>query len=176
VSRSHPFWSDIQWLEVAELTSGYEDGTFRPAATVTRQALSAFLFRLADVESSYVPPVTPSFDDVSPGHPFFTEIEWMAEEEISTGYGDGTFRPGAALTRGAMAAFIFRFGGGPFTLPATPTFTDVSFDHPFSEAVEWMFAAGLTTGYTDGTFRPGAAISRAAMAAFLHRYYINRTG
>jgi hypothetical protein len=131
---------------------------------------------LADVESSYEPPATPSFADVSTGHPFFTEIEWMAEEEISTGYPDDTFRPGATMSRGALAAFIFRFGGSPFTLPPTPTFSDVSFAHPFSEAVEWMAAANLTTGYTDGTYRPAAPISRSAMAAFLHRYYTNRTG
>jgi hypothetical protein len=28
------------------ISEGYEDGTFRPSAVVTRQAMSAFLYRL----------------------------------------------------------------------------------------------------------------------------------
>jgi hypothetical protein len=34
----------------------------------------------------------------------------------------------------------------------------------------------IATGYGDGTFRPGDPVSRQAMAAYLHRYFIDYYG
>jgi hypothetical protein len=48
------------------------------------------------------------FNDVNENHPFFDDIEWMAETGISEGYQDGTYRPGDPVTRQAMSAFIHR--------------------------------------------------------------------
>jgi hypothetical protein len=69
-----------------------------------------------------------------------------------------------------MAAFLYRFEGEPaFTPPIFPSFPDVPTSHPFYKEIEWLVAAGITTGFPDGNFRPGAEVSRQAMAAFLHR-------
>ena len=51
----------------------------------------------------------PPFSDVPAAHTFFKEIVWAAEDGITTGYEDGTFRPGAVVTRQAAAAFIYRY-------------------------------------------------------------------
>jgi hypothetical protein len=48
------------------------------------------------------------FNDVNENHPFFDDIEWMADTGISTGYQDGTYRPGDPVTRQAMSAFLHR--------------------------------------------------------------------
>ncbi len=40
---------------------------------------------------------------------------------------------------------------------------------PFYKEIEWMKAQGITTGYSDGTFRPSAPVNRDAMAAFFYR-------
>jgi hypothetical protein len=75
-------------------------------------AARAFCYRFAGE-----PPFTPTaqtFSDVSPSHPFYDEIEWMAEEGISEGYQPGpTYRPGAAVTRQAMSAFLHRLSELP---------------------------------------------------------------
>jgi glucose/arabinose dehydrogenase len=113
---------------------------------------------------------TAGFSDVSASHPFYGHITWMEEEGVSTGYADGTFRPGHVVTRGAMAAFLYRVAGSPaFDLPSPPTFPDVPAGHPFFTEVEWLAAEGITVGFPDGTFRPGDATSRGAMAAYLFR-------
>lgn len=49
-----------------------------------------------------------SFSDVPVNHPFYDEIEWVAEAGIAQGYDDGTYRPGEPVTRQAMAAFMQR--------------------------------------------------------------------
>ncbi|OWY60591.1 hypothetical protein B7486_68360, partial [cyanobacterium TDX16] len=48
------------------------------------------------------------FSDVPESHPFYADIEWMAETGISEGYPDGTYRPGDPVTRQAMSAFVHR--------------------------------------------------------------------
>ena len=98
------------------------------------------------------------------------DINWLAQRRITTGYPDGTFRPNGSVERGAMAAFFYRMAGSPqFTAPSTPSFKDVPRDHPFYKEIEWMRARGITTGWSDGTFRPNAAVNRDAMAAFFYR-------
>jgi hypothetical protein len=110
------------------------------------------------------------FVDVSPSHPFHAEISWAAGEGIVQGYEDGTFRSSASVTRQAMAAFLHRLAGSPASTPTVATFADVSLTHPFAEEIEWLASEGIAEGYHDGTFRPGAAVSRQAMAAYLYRF------
>jgi kumamolisin len=45
VAASNPFCGDIEFLVAHDITTGYADGGFHPAATVTRQATAAFLYR-----------------------------------------------------------------------------------------------------------------------------------
>ena len=121
--------------------------------------------------SSEAPAESAHFKDVSADYPFVNDINWLAQRRITTGYPDGTFRPNGSVERGAMAAFFYRMAGSPqFTAPSTPSFKDVPRDHPFYKEIEWMRARGITTGWSDGTFRPNDAVNRDAMAAFFYRY------
>jgi glucose/arabinose dehydrogenase len=106
VPISHPFCPEIAWLKAEGITTGFDDGTYRPSSSVTRQAMAAFLARLtlAQPEACTEPP----FNDVPTGHPFCPEIAWLKDEEITTGFDDGTFRPANNVTRQAVAAFLYR--------------------------------------------------------------------
>jgi hypothetical protein len=169
VSPSHTFYEEICWMEQVGVTTGFEDGTFRPGADITRQSMAAFTFRISG--SPLLPSAeTTTFPDASSGFVFYEDIEWMADEDITRGYDDGTFRPAAPVTRQAMSAFIYRMAGEPsFLDPTTPSFPDVSPTHPFFHEIEWLSQSGIADGYDDGTFKPERAISRQAMAAFLAR-------
>lgn len=169
VPRGHPFFVEVEWLADRGITGGYDDGGFRPGAAVTRQAMAAFLQRLQAGTTDPLPS-SATFGDVGPGHPFFAEVEWAAAEGLMDGYPDGTFRPGATVTRQAMAAFLHRLAQPSFVPPGTPTFPDVGPSHPFFLEVEWLASTGITTGYDDGTFRPAAAVTRQSTAAFLYRF------
>ena len=48
-------------------------------------------------------------------------------------------------------------------------FTDVSTGDWFHDFVCWMFDAGLTSGYPDGSFRPNNNITRAEVAVFMQQ-------
>ena len=119
------------------------------------------------ITSSTVPQLP--FADVDWSAPFVLAVQWMVDEGITTGYPDGTFRNTASVTREAMAAFLRRTVGVDVPACTAPAFTDVSTGHPFCGDIAWLADTGITTGWPDGTFRPGEPVSREAMAAFLYR-------
>jgi len=120
VPLDHPFYTEISWLAETGITRGYSDGTFRPSSPVNRDAMAAFLYRFDAADEYYLPPDYTYFDDVPLDHQFFTEIAWMADAGISTGWPDFTYRPGLPIARDAMAAFLYRFDHPlPATVPAT---------------------------------------------------------
>lgn len=170
VRRQHPFFDEISWMADSGITGGYaEDNTYRPGLAVTRQAMAAFLWRMAD--SPWPAPGGVTFTDVDPyTNPFAVSVRWLAQEGIAQGFPDGSFGAAAPVSRQAMAAFLWRMAGEPTVAPSATSFVDVRPGHAFHPAVAWMAANGISDGYDDGTFRPTAPITRQAMAAFLERY------
>jgi hypothetical protein len=45
VPRTHQFAKEITWLASTGITTGWPDGTFRPVASITRDAMAAFMIR-----------------------------------------------------------------------------------------------------------------------------------
>ena len=52
---------------------------------------------------------------------------------------------------------------------STLAFSDVSSKTPHVEDIWWLHSAGITTGFSDGTYRGMAEVVRQDMAAFLYR-------
>ncbi|OKL49909.1 HtaA domain-containing protein [Boudabousia marimammalium] len=115
-------------------------------------------------------PAKSTFKDVFVSRMFAGEIAWMASENISTGYKDGTYGPLKSVNRDAMAAFLYRAAGSPAVDISKPAFKDVPKNNQFFKEIAWMRASGISTGWDDGTYRPLAPVSREAMAAFLYRF------
>jgi hypothetical protein len=51
VPDSNPFHDEISWMADTNITTGFPDGTFHPADPVTRQAMSAFMERLYNLQA-----------------------------------------------------------------------------------------------------------------------------
>jgi hypothetical protein len=85
----------------------------RPTVTLSRRALAVAAVLLTVVAAAVGGvaswATTTTFPDVPSNHPFWNEIEWAADQGIVTGYGDGTFKPGVAVSRGAAAAYLARY-------------------------------------------------------------------
>ena len=169
VAAGQAFCWEIGWLAAAGVTGGQVDGSYGITAPVTRASMAAFLYRLAGSPPVEAPEEA-SFPDVPIDHPFFVPVEWLATTGVTSGFGDGTFRPGVAVTRGSMAAFLYRLAGAPPFAPGDPSFPDVPPGSTFFVPVEWLASTGITGGFGDGLFRPGAPVSRQSMAAFLYRF------
>ena len=107
VPTTHPFYKEIAWLKATGITTGWEDGTFRPEESINREAMAVFFYRAA---GSPEVRQKATFTDVS-GNPFAKEISWFQFSKLSTGWPDSTFRPHDSVKRDAMAAYMMRYMG-----------------------------------------------------------------
>lgn len=119
-------------------------------------------------------PGTPDiwFTDVNKNTDHYKDIIWLAENGISAGYPDGSFRPMGTVVRQDMAAFLYRLAGSPDYTPSAQDkkrFSDVTVNTPHAKEIWWLASESISSGYNDGTFRPMAPVYRQDMSAFLHR-------
>jgi hypothetical protein len=165
--------SAIEAISAAGITEGCDPvgDRFCPGLGVTRAEMSAFLVRSLG-EASLTPPV-PTFSDVIPSDWFFGAVERLSALGISVGYGDGTFRPNALVTRGEMAVFLVRALGEDPTGPVNGAFADVDPTVFYASAAERLLDLGITTGCATSPLRycPEGAVVRAEMASFLARAF-----
>ncbi len=109
VSLDNDFCGEIAWMADEGITQGNSDGTFNPTGAVSRQAMSAFLYRSANGPDAPPACTEAPFSDVPVADDFCPYIAWMKAEGISTGDPEGTFRPTLPVTRMAMSAFLYRY-------------------------------------------------------------------
>jgi micrococcal nuclease len=91
----------------------------------------------------------------------------LADAGVIGGYPDGTFRPAEPISRAQMATMLTRAFGLPAASGPSP-FTDTA-GSPYAAGIGALAAAGITTGYADGTFRPTLTVTRGQTASFLDR-------
>jgi hypothetical protein len=167
VVRGHIYRDDIHTLAEAEVTSGFRDGTYRPAASVTRGQMATFLTRALDLEATG----DPAFEDVPADHPHAHGIAAVEEHGLVAGFEDGTFRPEDRVVRGQMATMMA--AGYGLEAEGEPPFEDVDAAHPHAEGIAAVTEAEIAAGFEDGTYRPGSRVTRGQMAAFIARAGIN---
>lgn len=176
VPGEHEFFPTVSWLMSSRITAGYDDGTFRPINSVSRGQMAAFLYRYLH-DGKGAPECTSSpFKDVHPDTLFCGHIQWLADTKITSGYEDGKFYPDRPVTRGQMAAFLYRVfqrqTGEPWLPECTTTpkkLKDIDPDYQFCTHITWLVNSGITVGYDDSTYRPTNPVTRGAMSAFLQR-------
>jgi hypothetical protein len=181
-TRSSTFGAQVYRLADEGIIGGWPDGTFRASQPVSRQAFASFLagtvnaHRPGSVGSGPCAAAKPSgFADVPSDSQFCRQIRDLAATGVIGGYGDGTFKPTAPISRQAMAALVRRADAHTAGLPAPVAsecgrpFTDVGPADAFCADIAWMKDSGISTGNRDGTYRPAGRSSREATAAFLAR-------
>lgn len=121
-----------------------------------------------------------AFLDIPPTHWAYEEIMACVEAGIASGFPDRLYRPGFAVTRSQMAAYVSRaLAGGDAGVPAVggdPRFLDVQTDNWAAKYVEYAAAASIVTGYPDGLYHPDWTITRGQMAVFIARAMVDPTG
>ena len=114
------------------------------------------------------------FSDVPENAGFAPDIYWLTGRGVASGFPDGTFRPSAAVTRQAFAAYLYRYAhagvDAGVCAAGTSSFNDVPDASAFCGDIKWLASTGVTGGFGDGGFHPTAVVSRQATAAFLYRF------
>lgn len=115
------------------------------------------------------------FNDVAASSSYAEAVNYLKEKNIITGYGDGTFRPLENISRQHVLTILDKAIDLP-PIREAKAFTDVPAHHPYYEAIQKAFRAGIINGYQDGTFKPDAPVTRAQMAKILALAFDLKTG
>ncbi|MBU4214233.1 MAG: S-layer homology domain-containing protein [Actinobacteria bacterium] len=107
VATADAFYKEMCWLADQGITKPGADGKFGPSGTVSREAMSAFLYRFAG-SPAFTAPTTSPFADVSTDATFYQEMAWLSDEAITKPGADHKFGPTGSVSREAMAAFLHR--------------------------------------------------------------------
>jgi hypothetical protein len=102
-------------------------------------------------------------------------VHWWG---VASGRSEDTYAPGLPVSRAQMATFIanaIEEAGGD--LPEDGEgFRDVAGTNPHAAAIRRLAAAGVVSGYPDGSYRPNDTVTRAQMTTFLVRAYERVSG
>ena len=141
----------IDFVSARGLVNGMSATIYAPNNSTTRAQLWTILARQNDA-------------DLTGGNTWFENAQnWTKAKGISDGA-----NPNGTINRAQMVTMLWRAVGQP--APATEaTFTDVSADSYYAQAVAWAIENGITTGVGGGRFDPTATCTRAQIAAFLAR-------
>jgi hypothetical protein len=148
-------------------------GLFKPSRPVTRAQMASFIARLIDQTATPLPADAPdAFTD--DGDPAYADheanIDRLAAAGIVAGRTATTYGPGLAVTRGQMATFLVRahrYVTGDLLPLDAHWFRDR--DPVHGDNIDRAAGAGIATGFSNGTFRPGVDVHRDQMASFLVR-------
>lgn len=146
---------------------GYEDGTVRPNANISRAEVAAIFFRLLkdDVRDDNLT-ANSVFTDVAFGKWYNKSISTMAKIGIVKGRTANTFVPNAPITRAEFAAICSRFDRSDVEVQSN--FNDIS-GHWAENEIRRAASLGWIQGYTDGSFKPDQNITRAEAASMINR-------
>jgi hypothetical protein len=97
-------YGDIAAAVDLGIISGKPDGTFDPWGTLTRAQMAKILANAYQLNGIY----PYGFKDVAMNSWAFEFISPLAANNITTGYGDGTFKPNLPLSRAHFSVFMAR--------------------------------------------------------------------
>lgn len=161
----------VEYVYHNGLMIGVGGNRFAPGEHVTRGMAVTVVHRLAGS------PVAESegFRDVSADAWYADAVYWAQANDIVNGYGDGTFRPNADMTREELAAVFYRYaqrmGYDVSASHNIEVFSDCEDINAYAEdAMSWAVSVGLIQGFPDGSIRPQAHTNRAELATIMMRF------
>ena len=150
---------------------GYPDGNVHPQGNITRAEVATIFFRLLrdPVRTQYWSQ-TNSYSDVAGDKWYNNAISTLSNMGIICGYPDGTFRPGAPITRAELTKIAASFFADPrVAREYDGRFSDVKGSEWYIAYLMKAIEKALIYGYPDGTFGPNRPITRAETCAIVNR-------
>lgn len=164
VDTNHWAANDIAKLSGSGYINGYEDGSFKPGEFITRAEFVTIINKVKGVSArSYK-----TYPDVSADAWYADQIDIASTAGFITGYDDGTIRPDAAISRAEVAVVCYKAWN--LSPEGQIFFADSNEIGSWAQTqIATLVAKNVLSGYEDGTFKPGNAITRAEVAKIVSR-------
>lgn len=180
VDVPHHYWAygAISLVTQEKLMSGYQDGSFRPDRSLTREEAASLFSRLIG-ESPTTTSTT--FQDISPERWSAQAIESVASQNLISGYGDNSYRPDKPMSRQEFALVTYKFIHSRGYRTEDPTvldnvnFGDQKFIAPWAQtAVRELASLGFLSYDPRNLFNPEKYITRAEAAEITYRLLFSK--
>jgi hypothetical protein len=141
--------------------------------SVLTEELSAYL---AEAAERFAPLTAADvFTDVDGDEAWYDAVACLYDYGILNGVSEDTLDPDGSMTRAQASTVLCRL----FSLTeaeGADYFPDVTEGHWYTEMVNAAYENDLIHGFTDGTFRPGDAMSRQDFAVLLYNIFTTYFG
>ncbi len=170
VPAGNTFANAVDFVSSREIMNGTGADTFNPSAPLTRAQLAKILHNL---ESTPAAASAGNFSDVA-GDAWCAEaVQWAASQGIVTGYGDGSFKPNAYITREQLAVMLYRYAGSPNASSSGLGFSDAAQVGGYAQtAMAWATQNRVING-SGGMLNPKGQATRAQAAQMLFNFMNN---
>ena len=172
VSEDDWFYDDVMFVYENGLMEGISSTQFGPYETQTRGRMAEILWSM---DGSPAPKAKNSFADVEDGARYADAIAWIAENDILSGYNKDSFGPGDPITWEQLAVMFYRYAqykGYDISIKGSQDELkdmDSTMDDA-GKAVLWAVSNGLIREEADVLSALQDPVSRAEIAAMLHRF------
>lgn len=174
VAEGDWFFQAVKHVFERGIMVGTSDTTFEPQSSVTRGQVVQMLYNLEGQ-----PTVTgeDGFTDVQSKDWWYNAVVWASQNEVVSGYGDGTFQPKRNISRQEFAQMLFnyaKFKGYDLTATGDLTkFPDGGDVAGWAEtAMQWANGNELINGHADtGKLDPLGTTVRAQAASILTKFH-----
>jgi len=167
--RAHWGKDAIEVLAAKNVVAGFEDGTYRPDAPVTRAQFVKLLVGALGWEASA--PTAAAFADVGKTHWAYDVVHAAAQAGWVKGDGDA-FRPDEPVTREQMSVMLVRAIGSNAAAAGAAELSRFADEASISAWAQADVAAAVRLGLlagSDGKFLPQKTTTRAEAATVLYR-------
>lgn len=169
VGQNDWFASAVRYVTGKSLMNGKSTTAFSPNENMSRAMLATVLYRMSGETAE----AGSSFGDVSSSAYYAAAVNWASSKGIVNGTDSGTFSPDLSITRGQLAAMLYRYAGEPSVSADLSAYTDAVSISPYAEkAVEWCVAKGILSGKSATRLAPQDTATRAECAAMLQRFAV----
>lgn len=159
----------IEYLGKNEIINGYEDGSFRPEADVTREEFVAMIIRaFGEIDAE----ATVDFKDANKDDWYYDALATAAKLEIVSGF-DGSFGVGETISREDMCTIACR-AADKLKVYLSGAYGTIVFDDDAEisdyakDSIKKLQNAGIVNGVGDNNFDPNGKVTRAMAAKVIY--------
>ena len=172
VPKSAWYYNSVKYVYNKGFMSGYENGMFGVVDNIRRQDFVLILARIAGADLSKYNTAS-KFKDVPKGAYYAAAVNWAVQKGIVSGYQDGRFGVGDAITREQVATILYKYIGSPTVSNADKvlaSYKDVSKISSYAKVpLAWAVNKGIISGMSDGRIAAKEGASRAQIASIIMR-------
>ncbi|MBQ7099412.1 MAG: S-layer homology domain-containing protein, partial [Oscillospiraceae bacterium] len=105
VKESDYFYKAVLWAKENEITAGVDDTHFGPSVKCSRAQVVTFLWKAMGAPASEF---EVTFTDVPVGAWYYNAVAWAAENDITSGSGNGQFGTSNICSRAQVVTFLYK--------------------------------------------------------------------